>query len=183
MVSAGEPGNRQTRVSTHKRGIFGSGFRQWLKLDQYLAANKIQIGKVVVLFISDDYHRSVWNFSPSALECFSTPLHCRVEEGYYYRLPPEEKLPSWLAMLRTARGPMKPRLEMRASALLPVSHSVYLFFKQIMQFPKAEQESRASIADLIRIYGAKNVAFLHLPEKHEVGHAPSGSNPTLGARA
>ena len=35
-------------------GVLGTGFRQWLKLDRYLAAKNFQIGKVVVLFISNN---------------------------------------------------------------------------------------------------------------------------------
>ena len=68
---------------------------------------------------------------------------------------------------------------MSAAALLPVSHSVYLFFKQVMMFAKLEQESRVAIADLIRIYGPENVAFLHVPQKDEVGHGPN----SLGLKA
>ena len=40
-------------------GVLGTGFQQWLKLDQYLADKNIEIQKVVVLFISDDYRRPV----------------------------------------------------------------------------------------------------------------------------
>ena len=160
-------------------GVLGTGFRQWLKLDRYLAAKNFQIGKVVVLFISDDYHRPVWNIPPAVFQCLSAPPLCRVEDSYYYRLPPRAELSSWIAKVRTARGPLKPRLKMSAAALLPVSHSVYLFFKQVMMFAKLEQESRAAIADLIRIYGPENVAFLHVPQKDEVGHGPN----SLGLKA
>ena len=160
-------------------GVLGTGFRQWLKLDRYLAAKNIQIGKVVVLFISDDYHRPVWNIPPAVFQCLSAPPLCRIEDSYYYRLPPQDEVASWIARVRTARGPLKPHLEMSAVALLPVSHTVYLFFKQVMMFTKFDQESRATIADLIRIYGRENVAFLHLPQKDEVGHGPD----SLGLKA
>ena len=32
---------------------------------------------------------------------------------------------------------------------------------------RRKQQSRAAIAELVRIYGAENVAFLHLPQKDE----------------
>jgi hypothetical protein len=160
-------------------GVLGTGFRQWLKLDRYLAAKNTQVRKLVVLFISDDYHRPVWNISPSLSQCLSAPRLCRVEDSYYYRLPPQEEMSSWIEKVRTARGPFKPQLKFSAGALLPVTHYVYTFFKQAIMFKKAEQESNAAIDDLIKIYGAKNIAFLHLPQKDEVGHGPNG----LGLRA
>jgi hypothetical protein len=154
-------------------GVLGTGFQQWLKLDRYLVAKNIQIRKLVVLFISDDYHRPVWHIPPAVFECLSAPPLCRVEDSYLYRLPPREEVSSWIARVRTARGPMKPRLKVSAAALLPASYSVYMFFKQLILFAQAEHESHAAIAELIRIYGPKNVAFIHLPQKDEVGHGPN----------
>jgi hypothetical protein len=40
-------------------GLLGTGFEQWLKLERYLSGKSIRIGKLVVLFISDDYARGV----------------------------------------------------------------------------------------------------------------------------
>jgi hypothetical protein len=154
-------------------GVLGTGFQQWLKLDRYLAAKNIQIRKLVVLFISDDYHRSVWNIPPAVFECLSASPLCRVENSYLYRLPPREELSSWIAKVRTARGPIKPGLKMSTAALLPASHSVYMYFKQLVKFSQAEQESHAAISELVRIYGPENVAFIHLPQKNEISHGPS----------
>ena len=157
-------------------GVLGTGFQQWLKLDRYLAAKDIRVRKLVVLFISDDYQRPLWQ--PNT-ECLSAPRLCSIERSYFYRLPPREEMPSWIARVRTAREPTKPHLELRASALLPASASVYLYFKKLILSTKAEQESHAAIADLVRIYGAKNVAFLHLPQKDELDHGPN----SLGLKA
>lgn len=156
-------------------GVLGTGFQQWLKLDRYLTAQNIQVQKLLVLFISDDYHRPVWNFAPDVSECLSAPALCSVEKSYFYRLPPPEEMSSWIARVRTAREPMKPR----ASALLPAGASVHMYFRQLILFVTAEKGSHAAIAELIRIYGAKNVAFLHLPQKDEVDHGPD----SLGLRA
>ena len=131
-------------------GVLGTGFSQWLKLDRYLAAKNIQIRKLVVLFISDDYHRPVWHIPPPVAECLSGSPLCRVEDSYLYRLPPQEEMSSWIARVRTARGPTKPRLKVSAAALLPASHSVYMYFRQLFLFAQAEKESHASIAELIR---------------------------------
>jgi lysophospholipase L1-like esterase len=160
-------------------GILGTGFQQWLKLDRYLVARNIQIRKLAVLFISDDYHRAVWNIPPPVFECLSAPRLCRVEDSYFYRLPPSDEMSSWIGRVRKARGPMRPRLKMNAAALLPATHSVYLFLKNLNVFARAERGSHAAIAELIRIYGPKNVAFIHLPQKDELDHGPND----LGLRA
>jgi len=160
-------------------GVLGTGFQQWLKLDRYLVSKNIQIRKVVVLFISDDYHRPVWNIPPAVFACLSALSRCRAEESYFYRLPPPNQMSSWITKVRTARGPVRPHLKMSASALLPASYSVYTYFRQQILFAKAEQGSRAAIAELIRIYGPKNIAFIHLPQKDEIDLGPNN----LGLKA
>ncbi|MGC2413881.1 MAG: hypothetical protein WA459_14430 [Stellaceae bacterium] len=153
-------------------GLLGTGFQQWLELDRYLSAKDIQIGKVVVLFISDDYHRPVWNMPPPLLACLTALSRCRAEQSYFYRLPPATEMSSWIAKVRTARGPARIRLKMRASALLPASYSIYRHFRQQMVFAKAEGGSHAAIAELTRLYGPENIVFIHLPQKNEIGHGP-----------
>ncbi len=37
---------------------------------------------------------------------------------------------------------------------------------------REEQESRAAITEFIKIYGAENVAFIHLLEKGELNSGP-----------
>jgi hypothetical protein len=160
-------------------GVQGTGFGQWLELERYLAAKGIQVRKVVVIFISDDYHRPIWQIPPTVFECLSSPWLCRVEASYMYRLPPLDEMPSWIARVRTARGPMKPHLKVSAAALLPASYSVYMFFKQLLIFTQAGQDSRAAIAEIISIHGAENIAFFHLPQKDELHRGPN----TLGQKA
>jgi hypothetical protein len=160
-------------------GVLGTGFQQWLKLGQYLSAKNIEIRKVIVVFISDDYHRPVWSIPSPVLKCLSAPPLCRIEQSYFYRLPPEEELASWIARVREARGPMKPHLKLSASALLPASSSVYMYLRQLVIFAQAELGSRAAISGLIERYGRENVAFLHLPQKNEIDRGPDA----LGLRA
>ena len=160
-------------------GVLGTGFRQWLELDRYLAAKNIQIRKLVVLFISDDYHRSVWNITPDMFECLLASPLCRVDKSYFYRLPPPGEISSWIARVRTSRGPLKPQLKLNARALLPATYSVYMYFKQLLSFAKAEQDSHEAIAELVRIHGPDNIAFLHMPQKDELDHGADN----LGMRA
>ncbi len=160
-------------------GVLGTGFEQWLKLTQYLAAQDVQIRKLVVIFISDDFHRSIWNIQPDVLQCLLDPPLCSVENSYFYRLPPPEEMSSWISRIRTARGPLRTRSIFSVSAVLPASYSVYNFLNQQISFARAEKQSRDAIEQLLRIYGPRNVAFLHLPEKEEIDHGPDD----LGLRA
>jgi len=164
-------------------GLLGTGFAQWLKLDRYLAANNVRVRKAVVLFISDDYNRAVWNFTPSVLQCLSNLALCRLEESLFYRLPEREKLAFWVDKIRSARAPLMKRLWLgaRAEALLPASYHLYRTVKDRLYDPEAttrfnhaDQESRAAIGEMIRTYGRGNVVFLHLPRKDEIdGPGPS----------
>ena len=160
-------------------GVMGTGFEQWLRLGRYLAGKNIEARKLLVIFISNDYTRSVWNVPQPVFACLSDPPLCEVEKSYLYRLPPPEELPSWIAKVRTVRGPIKPRLKLSAAALMPASYSVYIYLTQLARFSRAERESHDAIAELIRLYGRKNVAFLHLPQKDEVGRGPE----IIGLRA
>ncbi len=156
-------------------GIRGTGFEQWLMLERYLAAKNVRIRKLVVLFISDDYQRPVWNFTPAQLRCLSAMALCRLEESYLYRLPPREELSSWVTKIRATRMPKKVWLVARASALLPASYRLYKYFRDrsqnqmsIARSESAEQQSRTAIATLIGRYGTHNVTFIHVPQKDEV---------------
>jgi hypothetical protein len=170
-------------------GIRGAGFATWAKLERYLVAQNVRIRKLVVVFISDDYHRPLANIKPSELQCLSALPLCRLEESYYYRLPPPEELSSWIAKIRTSRAsfmaPLQNKfwLASRAAALLPESYHVYKYFRERLKtsdprLDRAEQQSRAVIADFIRIYGPDNVVFIHIPQKDEI-HEPN----ELGLRA
>jgi hypothetical protein len=171
-------------------GLLATGFDQWSKLEYYLSTEEnVQIRKLLVLFISGDYTRTVFNASQPALRCLQSFSSCRGYEGMY-RLPPEPELSAWVNKLRAIRKndirdqfeqlTVIARLEHRARGLLPASYQVYNYLKT--KFPKdfeptrapneadtsEKQHSRAAITDFIEKYGTGNVAFMHLPQKNEM---------------
>jgi len=167
-------------------GLRGTGFQQWLKLDRYLTARNVRIRKVVVLFISDDFHRPLTNIKPSELQCLAALSACHLDESYYFRLPPRDELSSWIVKIKAAQAPVERSwLGARAAVLLPESYHVYRYFKEQIKksasdprLEGAERQSRTAIAELIRLYGPDNVTFIHLPQKDEI----DGPNE-LGLRA
>jgi len=154
-------------------GVMGTGFGQWLKLARYLASKGIDVRKLVVLFISADYQRDVWSIPPPVFQCVSGSSLCRAENSYLYRLPPPQEMSSWIASVRAARGPMRPQLKLRLSALMPATRSGYIYVKQLIHNVQGQQESYAAIAELVRMYGTNNIAFIHLPQKNEIEYGPN----------
>ena len=142
-------------------GVLGTGFQQWLKLGGYLSLKNIDVSKVIVLFISDDYQRPVWNVPSPVFKCISSPSLCRVEQSYFYRLPPPGEMGSWIARVRDGRRPMKPHLKLSASALLPASSSVYAYLKQLVVSAQAQGGSRAMISEVvIGMVGKTRLSFI-----------------------
>ncbi len=152
-------------------GLLGTGFASWLKLDRYLEGKNVGIRKVVVVFISDDYHRRVVNFTPSMLQCLRATALCDVHRDSYFRLPPQQELASWIAKIGSARQQMtkKSWLVEHVEAALPASYRIFRVLKlwALDSLSQAPQQSRAAIAALIKLHGPNNVIFIHLPQKDE----------------
>jgi cellulose biosynthesis protein BcsQ len=149
-------------------GLLGTGFEQWNELEQYLSTKNVQIRKLLVIFISDDYNRAVWNFAPEVLDCLRSVSLCRSDKSLFVRLTPEPELAASINKIRTlraAQATVKDRLTQLARSLLPASYRVYLYLN--IKFSSNKRRSRAVIDDLIKKYGTENVAFLHLPQKDE----------------
>jgi hypothetical protein len=150
-------------------GLSGTGFEQWSKLEHYLSADRVQIRKLVVLFISDDSRRGVWNFSASELDCLQSLAACRGDE-WYSRMPSDAELSASVDKIRAFRDTPRRRLVQRARFLLPASFRVYDYLRAefFSNAEHARERARATIADFITEYGRENVVFMHLPQKDEV---------------
>lgn len=164
-------------------GVMGTGFLQWLLLEHYLQAQGVRVDKLLVPFISDDYERKVWNFTPDDFRCMTDLESCRFQNSLFYRLPSPEAMSSWVARIRASRANRASRaptsrhggLAAWAAAWLPQTYRVYMYFRS----GQVEQQSRDAITELIRLNGADRIAFLHLPQKDELATGPND----LGVRA
>jgi len=150
-------------------GLSGTGFEQWSKLERLLKVDNVHIKKLIVLFISDDYRRGVWNFFQPELRCLQSISACRGDE-LNLRMPPATELSATVDKIRTIRETPKRRLAQYARVLLPASFRVYDYLRAefISDTERAKQRARATIADFIKEYGSENVVFMHLPQKDEV---------------
>jgi hypothetical protein len=154
-------------------GLRGTGFAQWELLDRYLAAAKVDVEKLLVLFITADYVRSVSNASPEALHCLASDSlsECPSDNLHsYFPMPSAEALPLWVDEIKSwrARDPMAARR--RFSRMMPATHFLYMALTTNFSpaYRAAEDDSRGAIARLIAEHGVANVAFMHLPQKDEI---------------
>jgi hypothetical protein len=153
-------------------GLIGTGFDQWRKLEQYLTAKHLQVRKLLIIFISDDYTRPVVNVSGQVLECLQTGSSCP-DDSMYYRTPPAAELPLWVDKVRDHRARQITVLDTMARysrRLLPATFRIHdnLAAKFSSSSAPAKQRAREAIAYFIRKYGNDNVSFLHLPQKDEL---------------
>ena len=152
--------------------MIGTGFDQWRKLEQYLTAKHLQVQKLLVIFISDDYTRPVVNVSAHVLGCLQTGSSCP-DDSMYYRKPPAAELPLWVDKVRDYRARQITFLDTMARysrRLLPATFQIhdYLAVKFSSSSAPAKQRAREAIAYFIRKYGNDSVSFLHLPQKDEL---------------
>jgi hypothetical protein len=159
-------------------GLFGTGFEQWGKLERYLSEEKkVQIRKLIVLFISDDYLRHSWNFSEPFLHCLQLDSFCNSGDGDFNRRPSSAELSARVDEIRAFRKPRTSleRLQQHARILLPATYRVYDYLRAKFNWDQhtARQNSRLAIANFIKVYGKDNVAFVHLPQKDEMMSGPN----------
>lgn len=150
-------------------GIFGTGFQQWEMLHDYLVKANVVVRHVVVIFISDDYRRGVWNMPPHTLECIKEYKSCIGNEDFY-GMPPSDERTQFLDKLRAYREGEKRKYELLPKELfkryLPATTMILKYLGDFIGGLQGNP-NRSAIADLISRY-RQNVLFVHIPDKQEV---------------
>ncbi len=99
----------------------------------------------------------------------------------FFPLPEETEIPAWVDKIRRLRvGQELPRWAEILSTKAPATLQVYILLYNFV-FPKPPdpalplnlKASETAIRSLLAKYGARNVVFVHVPQKEEVGHRPS----------
>lgn len=62
-------------------GLLGTGFRQWQRLLQYLGNQGVLARRVLIISISDDFKRRVWNWTDAELDCINHSI-CAPDRPY-----------------------------------------------------------------------------------------------------
>jgi hypothetical protein len=146
-------------------GLLGTGFLHWWELEQSLSANGIALAKLIIIFISDDFRRGIWNFSEARLDCFRSISFCLGNEEFL-RLPPAPEFEHWVAKISTGRD-----------SALPATYAVYRFLLDAIRVPpptnlpqleRVTKRVKAVINKMVEKYGRENVLFIQLPQKEEL---------------
>jgi len=155
-------------------GLIGTGFAQWEILLNQLNEQKLNIRYLVVLFISDDYGRIVWNLPKDTLRCLEDWKRCIGYENFY-GLPPEPDIISFLSKLKNFREHQNLSQEKKASELIssyfPASMLLYGYVVNLFDIqpatPLSHLKNNEAIKKFIQRYGDR-VLFVHIPQKDEV---------------
>lgn len=157
-------------------GILGTGFQQWQLLHDFLVNEGVNVKHVVVIFISHDYQRGIWNFQKRTLNCLADYHQCVGNENFY-GIPPDAELNVYLEKLRVYRE--ERALDHQVHGYSPKEFFAYYlpgiteiigYLRDRTYGPEPNQEiqlNRNVISYLIARY-KDNVLFVHIPQKTEV---------------
>ena len=172
-------------------GILGAGFQQFWKLENYLLDKKINLQKVVVVFISDDIRRIVFNLEPKLLHCVNGTKPCDGNEGWI-SFKNDREITTIVEKLRHANRETfsASGYKYQHTAALKIA---YQFIRKKMKgerevsplenvvnaspYKEAIAGSKEVIAKMLKKYGPENVIFAHIPQKDEI---ESGGPNLLG---
>jgi hypothetical protein len=157
-------------------GIMGTGFAQWLLMHDHLRRNNIRIDKVIVIFISDDFRRDVWNHHSEVIQCLSDYRYCKGPE-YYYQSPPEADRIEFLEKIKIFRQSKSISFSLKETLrrLFPeTSEILYRFLraKAATIIPSGFYPGRDPIKHFIEQYG-NNIIFIHIPQADELEGGPN----------
>lgn len=159
-------------------GLLGTGFDQWRHLHDHLLQSGIIIKRLVVVFITDDTTRRVWNVKSNIHDCIADYRRCLGDESFY-GLPDDSKLDGHLEKLRSYREEYLSKKEHMASKTtkkiigewLPATRLVYQAAREYLQTMTSKgasqtPPSRKVIQQFIETYKSE-VLFIHIPAKDE----------------
>lgn len=152
-------------------GILGTGFQSWKLLHDYLIAKDVKVKKLVIVFISNDYSRGVWNMPTNVLYCIQDAHLCKGDENFYGKHE-GNNLAGFLDKLRAYRerrlvDPESMEFKVFLKALLPGVTTVYKFLNDLFQPNVNTKLNSAAIEQLVSQYGS-DVLFVHIPQKDEI---------------
>lgn len=163
-------------------GLLGTGFKQWWLLHNHLLTQGIDVKKLVVIFISDDYVRNVWNFPRRTQDCLADYSQCMGNENFFGAPKDNGVLDAFLEKLRNYRETHLYKKEgvfkENPQSLFPGTRRAIRFIKETLKNPQTADTpntlaNREAIRQFIKIY-KNDVLFVHIPQKDEIlDHAVS----------
>jgi hypothetical protein len=151
-------------------GVLGTGFAQWILLHDYLIDRGIVIKKLVVVMISDDYDREVWNFPPPVLRCLADYRACAGDEEFY-GMPPAAERTAFLARMSQHPSAATPG-RWAARTWLPATTLAYGQARHLAAnaIDWWHQDDRTARVRFFADRYGRDVIFVHLPTREELQH-------------
>jgi hypothetical protein len=165
-------------------GIVGTGVEAWGRLYKELST-QLHVAKVVIIFISEDWTRVVWQFSRARLQCLKAGAMCAGPEDFYglsedpveaeaqinhiarYRvdyLSRSARETNVISGSSTYKNVVSPTLD----RLMRFRYTRSFETRESKQFEKSKQ----AVARIVEAVGRDNVLFIYLPEKNELTTGP-----------
>jgi hypothetical protein len=156
--------------------LLGTGFKQWLKVHDYIKKSGIAISKVIVVFTSGNLNKKARSFPKGALLCLEIPKTCNGMESFF-GLDETQNMGHLLTAYSNQRQNNSPDAKSRfgrmASSLFPLSYFILdelskgMLFKVSREDERRKSGNERAIKRLIHLYG-DDVIFVHIPEKDEI---------------
>jgi hypothetical protein len=165
-------------------GIVGTGVEAWGRLYKALST-QFHVTKAVVIFISEDWTRVVWQFSRGRLQCLKAGAMCEGPEDFYglSEDPVEAKAQinhiaryriDYLSRLRddtnviTRSSTFKNLVSPTFDRVMRYRYTGSLETRDSRQF----EISKKVVAGMVAELGRENVVFIYLPQKSELETGP-----------
>lgn len=176
---------RMSRYQLVNGGILGTGVETWGRLYRELST-RINIAKAVIIFISDDWNRPVWQFSQQTLECLKAATHCKGAEDWYGL--PENPVEARAHINRIAHYRIAYLSQLRRSTNIFERTAVYRKlvvpavrrlngFMQTGSFQsdlsKQLEISKRVATNIVTELGRANVLFMYVPQRYELEAGPN----------
>jgi hypothetical protein len=175
---------QSSRFQLINGGVWGSGVESWGALYRDVSG-KIHVAKVVIVFISADWNRPLFQLPERTLDCLRVAAKCDGSEGFY-GLPEDsnaaktqiDRVVKFRIDQLSARQRNSSIIERTAlyQRLLEPSYRRLKWFLHTGNFRGVLGEqfvtSSRVAAELVNHIGRDNVLFIHLPQKDEIGSEP-----------
>jgi hypothetical protein len=174
----------RSRYQVVNGGIVGTGVEAWGRLYQELST-QLHVAKVVIIFISEDWTRVVWQFSRARLQCLEAGAMCVGPEDFYglSEDPVEaEAQINHIAQYRIDYLSRSARETNVISGSSTYKNLVFPMFEKLMRFrythsfetrdSKQFEKSKHAVIRMVADMGRDNVLFIYLPEKNELDTGP-----------
>ena len=176
---------RMARYQLVNGGIVGTGVEAWGRLYERLST-RVKIAKVVLIFISDDWNRPVWQFPQQTLECLKAAIRCKGSEDFYGL--PEKPAAAEAQINRIAQYRIAYLSQLRDSTNVIMRSAVYrkLLVPALRRLNGALQTgsfqsdatrqleiSKRVAMSIVTQLGRDNVVFIYLPQRYELDAGPN----------